>query len=142
MLARLPPVPSNCYGARATACLGILVAVPVFFFMYDAVAHRGQPHLPIVGSATRSLVAPEISAEPGDLPNVADEHADAVIPAVRLPPAKSEIVSNRFGVTKNIEATARSKRYSTRIARGRVNPEARAAYAQASAFGFIPWGRP
>jgi hypothetical protein len=141
MLPRSPPVPSDCYAARASACLGILIAVPIFFFMYDAVAHRGQPSVPTVGSSTRRLVALEAAVEPGNLPNV-DEHADAVIPEVRLPPAKSETVWHRFGVTKNTKVTARSKRQPARIARRHMNPEARSAYAQASPFGFAPPDRP
>ena len=32
MLVALPPIPSNCYSTRASACLGILIAVPIFFF--------------------------------------------------------------------------------------------------------------
>src|SRR4029077_3882959 len=110
MLVALPPVPSNCYGARASACLGILIAVQIFFFLYDAVAHRNQP-LPIVGSTTPRPVAPEVSAEPSNLSNAADENADALAPSVsRLPRAKSETALNRSVATKNIKTAARSKR--------------------------------
>jgi len=142
MLVALPPVPSNCYGTRASACLGILTAVPIFFFLYDAVVHRNQA-LPIIGSTTHRPVAPEVSAEPSKLSNVANESADALIPSVsRLPPAKSETVSNRSVAAKHFEITARSMRQSARIARGLVNAEGRVAYAQAPVLGFTPWGRP
>ena len=138
MLVALPPVPSNCYGPRASACLGIVIAVPIFLFLYDAVAHRNQP-LPIIGSTTPRSVAPEVSAES----NVADESADALAPSVsRLPPAKSETVLHRSVAAKNIKTAARSKRQPARIARGLVNPEGRVAYAQAPVLGFTPWGRP
>ena len=142
MLVALPPIPSNCYGTRASACLGILITVPIFLFLYDAVAHRNQP-LPIIGSTTPRPVAREVSAEPRNLSNVADASADALIPSVsRSPPAKSETVLNRSVAAKNIKITAGSKRQSARIARGPVNPEGRVAYAQAPVFGFTPWGRP
>jgi hypothetical protein len=142
MLVALPPVPSNCYGPRASACLGLLIAVPTFFFLYDAVAHRNQP-LPIIGSTTLRPVAPGVSAKPSNLSNVADESADALTPSVsRLPAAKSETVSHRSAAAKNIKTAARSKRQPARIARGLVNPEGRVAYAQAPSFGFTPWGRP
>jgi hypothetical protein len=140
MIVALPPVPSNCYGPRASACLGILTAVPIFFFLYDAVVHRNQA-LPIIGSTTPRPVAPEVSAEPSKLST--NESADALIQTVsRLPPAKSEAVLNRSVAAKNFEITARSKRQSARIARGLVNAEGRLAYAQEPVFGFTPWGRP
>ena len=142
MLTPFPSVPSNCYGARVSACLGILIAVPIFFFLYDAVAHRNQP-LPIVGSTTPRLDAPAISAEPSNLSNVTDENAAARIPAGhRLTPAKPETVLKRSAATKNIKTAARLKRQPVRIARGRMYPEARAAYAQAPVYGFTPWARP
>jgi hypothetical protein len=142
MLVALPPVPSNCYGPRASACLGILITVQIFFFLYDAVAHRNQP-LPIIGSTTLRPVAREVSAKPSNLSNVADESADASTPSIsRSPPAKSETALNRSVAAKNIKITAKSKRQPARIARGLVNPEGRVAYAQAPAFGFTPWGRP
>jgi len=137
MLVALPPVPSNCYGTRASACVGILTAVPIFFFLYDAVVHRNQA-LPIIGSTTPRPVAPEVSAES----NVADESADALAPSVsRLPPAKSETALNRSVAAKNFEITARSKRQSARIARGLVNPEGRVAYAQAPVLGLYAVGQ-
>ena len=142
MLTPFPPVPSNCYGARASACLGILIVVPIFFFLYDAVAHRNQP-LPIVGSTMPRPDAPEISAGPSNLPNVADENAAAPIPSVhRLTPAKSETVLKPSVATKNIKTATRLKRQPDRIAGGRMYPEARAAYAQAPVYGFTPWARP
>jgi hypothetical protein len=95
MLAPLLPVPSNYYGSRASACLGILIAVPIFFFLYDAAAHRNRP-LPIVGSTTPHPVVPEVSVEPSNLSNMTNKNAEALIPAVpRLTPAKSEAVLNR-----------------------------------------------
>src|SRR5215212_6150960 len=142
MLVAVPPVPSDCYGTRASACLGILIAVPIFFFLYDAVAHRNQP-LPIVGSTTPRPVPPEVSAEPSNLSNVADGNADASRPAVsRLPSAKSETALNRSVAAKNIKIAARSNRQPARVARGLVNPEGRTAYAQAPALDVTPWGRP
>src|SRR6476661_2795766 len=123
MLGALPPVPRDCYGTRASACLGILTAVPIFFFLYDAVVHRTQA-LPIIGSTTPRPVAPEVSAEPTKLSNVAKATA-----------AKSETVSNRSVAAKNFEIAPRSKRQSARIARGRVDPEGRVAYAQAPVLG-------
>ena len=141
MLTPFPSVPSNCYGARVSACLGILIAVPIFFFLYDAVAHRNQP-LPIVGSTTPRLDAPAISAEPSNLSNVADANAAAPIPAHHLTPAKPETVLKLSAATKNIKTAARLKRQPARIARGRMYPEARAAYAQARVYGFTPWARP
>ena len=61
MLAPLPPGPSNCYGTRALACVGISVAVTMFFLFYDAVAHRNQSYMPIIGSIGFEAAAPEVT---------------------------------------------------------------------------------
>jgi len=59
MFAPLPAGPSDCHGTRALACLGISIAVTMFFFLYDAVAHRNQPYMPIIGSTDTDRAAPE-----------------------------------------------------------------------------------
>ena len=109
MLVALPPVPSDCYGSRASACLGILIAVPIFFFLYDAVAHRNQP-LPIVGSTTLVLSRQRSVQSQENLSNVAHGNADASRSSVsRLPSAKSETALNRSVAAKNIKTRRQVK---------------------------------
>lgn len=61
MFAPLPPAPSDCYGTRALACLGISISVTMFFLLYDAVAHRDQTYMPVIGSIGFYPAAPEVA---------------------------------------------------------------------------------
>src|SRR4051812_18692218 len=80
MLPPLPRVPQNNYGPRLIACFAILIAVPIFFSVYDAIAHRDQPHVPMLGFARSPTAPAEATTQRSDFPDVAVTKAGGPIP--------------------------------------------------------------
>ena len=144
MLAPLPHVPSDNYGARILACIALGLAISCALWLYDAVAHRDPPYptyvLPLANYATDS----QPQSRSPDMTSPAVAYANADVPmAIPSAMATKQIDRplNRTATAKVVKTAAMKIRKPVRIAKKRQPAEGREVYAQAPAFIFSPFGR-
>jgi hypothetical protein len=144
MLAPLPHVPSDNYGARILACIALGLAISCALWLYDAVAHRDPPYptyvLPVANYATDS----QPQSRSPDMTSPAVAYANADVPmAIPSAMATKQIDRplNRTATAKVVKTAAMKIRKPVRIAKKRQSAEGREVYAQAPAFNFSPFGR-
>ena len=144
ILAPLPHVPSDNYGARILACIALGLAISCALWLYDAVAHRDPPYptyvLPLANYATDS----QPQSRSPDMTSPAVAYANADVP-MAIPSAmatkKIDRSLNRTAAAKAVKTAAMKIRKPVRIAKKRQSAEGREVYAQAPAFNFSPFGR-
>ena len=140
MLPRPPRVPSDCYGTRSLACLAILGAVPLFFYAYDAIAHREPPFTPVLGANVRHLDQERFQRGPFlavDMYSHSIGMAMADVPLAKLSRVESKQPARvRDREKKPIKVAAAPRRHRTVSS----YPDARNAFAQAPGFGWTPFG--
>ena len=144
MLAPLPHVPSDNYGARILACIALGLAISCALWLYGAVAHRDPPYptyvLPLANYATDS----QPQSRSPDMTSPAVAYANADVPmAIPSAMATKQIDRplNRTATAKVVKTAAMKIRKPVRIAKKRRPAEGREVYAQAPAFNFSPFGR-
>ena len=144
MLAPLPHVPSDNYGARILACIALGLAIFCALWLYGAIAHR-DPIYPtyVLPLADYARDARPQSRSP-DMASPAVAYANADVPTALPTAMASKQVDrplNRTTAAKAVKTAAMKIRKPVRIAKKRRPAEGREVYAQAPAFNFFPFGR-
>jgi hypothetical protein len=130
----------NEYGSALLACLAITVVIAGFFWIYDAIAHRGPPFVPVLSEtvpAFRSRLANESPVPDMASPAVALANADvpeeqrAMAQATRPEPDATQSA-------KTAEPSPK-KKPKIRVAKP-VPPDAARGYASAPDFFRVPYG--
>ena len=140
-----PVVPSDNYAARLLACCALAMCVIVFFWAYDAIAHRSTAYVPSLtqtpgGDARshRSMTGSESLAPDMNSAAVLLAQSDVPVGTQSVPsgPEKSEAIPIARPVKKLVRG---SHKKSIRVAKSKNRAEGRGVYAQAPSFGFAPF---
>jgi hypothetical protein len=139
------PTPSASVGSAVLACATIAVCVGVFFWVYDAIVHRGPPFVPVLAqeitAGPRSAVAATKLIPPEAL--APDLHSPAVMFAnADVPPDPEGVAAKEPGTAtpeQPKKAAPPPTKKQVRAAK-RLSPEAAQSFASAPGFFRVPFG--
>jgi hypothetical protein len=119
-----------------------MIATGLFFFVYDAVAHRPVPYTPMLGLAYGGMPdrnASEARTRPLDI-ELSSAGTVAANDNIEAPAIASHHVRavTRAQAKLNLPDPPNTRRW--RLAAPRIRPDARAAFARSSPLGYVPFG--
>jgi hypothetical protein len=133
------------YGSAVLSCTAIVLFVGVFFWAYDAIAHRETPFVPAMTAAyaprsslvAAKLIPPEAPAPDLHSPAVSLANADVPAPPTASPETAATAPEKATPVHQQAEAPPKKRR--VRAVRP-LPPEATQAYASQPGFFRVPYG--